>query len=98
MLIASIAAHVAGYTVRTDTYRYTAWVIFNKCSNATCPDALADWDHVVARELYNHTDAPVPTSYDMETENIAELGRKSVVRYKQLKDFNTGFLLSEAVV
>ena len=88
----------AGYTVRTDTYRYTAWVIFNKCSNSTCPDALADWDQVVARELYNHTNAPVPTSYDMETENIAELDTsKSVVTalHKQLKDFNTGFLLSE---
>ena len=25
-----------GYTVRTENYRYTAWVAFNKCSNATC--------------------------------------------------------------
>jgi hypothetical protein len=87
-----------GYTLRTDTYRYTAWLTFNKCSNATCPDALADWDNVVARELYNHSDAPVPTSYAMETVNIAELeSSKSVVDalHKQLKDFNTGFLLSE---
>jgi iduronate 2-sulfatase len=87
-----------GYTVRTDTYRYTAWVIFNKCANATCPDALADWDKVVARELYNHSDAPVPVSYDMETENIAELETsQSVVAalHAQLKAFNTGFLLSE---
>ena len=30
-----------GYTLRTGNYRYTAWVLFNKCSNATCPDALA---------------------------------------------------------
>ena len=84
-----------GYTVRTDTYRYTAWVLFNKCSNATCPDALADWNAIIARELYNHSAAPVPTSYDMETVNIAELQTsKSVVAalHKQLKDFNTGFL------
>lgn len=81
--------------MRTDTYRYTAWVAFNKCSNATCPDALADWDRVVARELYNHTDAPVPTSYDVETVNIAEEpGSREVVAtlHAQLKAFNTAGL------
>ena len=51
---------------------------------------------MIARELYNHSDAPVPVSYDMETVNIAEADTsKSVVAalHKQLKDFNTGFLV-----
>ena len=81
-----------GYTVRTDTYRYTAWVAFNKCQNSSCPDALADWDTVHAIELYNHSLAPVPDSYLMETVNIAALdSSKKVVAelHELLKDFNT---------
>ena len=43
------------------------------------------------------TCAQVPTSYNMETVNIAELPTSQGVvaaLHKQLKDFNTGFLLS----
>ena len=39
-----------GYTIRTDTYRYTEWVGFNKCQDASCPDQLADWGTVCLGE------------------------------------------------
>ena len=55
-----------GYSVRTDTYRYTAWVGFNRSSGT------ANWSDVHARELYNHSEAPVPVNYNMETVNLAE--------------------------
>ena len=70
----------------------TEWVAFNKCSNATCPDQLADWTTVYGVELYNHSDYPVPQSYDMETVNIAkEPSAAGVVAelHAQLKAFNT---------
>lgn len=98
----------------------TEWVAFNKCSNATCPDHLADWSTVYLPprntqsiklplflvpfltctltwsrygvELYNHSDHPVPVSYDMETLNIAkDPSAVAVVAelHKQLKAFNT---------
>ena len=57
-------------------------MLFNKCANSSCPDALADWGTVIARELYNHSDAPVPISYDMETVNIAELETSKDAKYK----------------
>eukprot|EP00937_MAST-01D_sp_MAST-1D-sp2_P006844 g6844.t1 len=60
-----------GYTVRTDRYRYTAWVPFYKCAGPACPPVLADWERVLAVELYNHSAAPVPQDYLVETENIA---------------------------
>ena len=60
-----------GYTIRTDRYRYTAWVPFHKCAGPGCPALLADWDRVLAVELYNHSASPVPQNYLMETENIA---------------------------
>jgi len=81
-----------GYTVRTDKYRYTEWVAFNKCQSNSCPDALADWSKVHAVELYNHSDSPVPNSYLMETVNIAHLdSSKKVVAqlHSLLKTFNT---------
>lgn len=81
-----------GYTVRTDQYRYTAWVGFNKCSNATCPSLLADWDTVHAVELYNHSSSPVPQHYGVETINIAGLAssKPTVARLHQLlRAFNT---------
>ena len=43
-------------------------------------------------QLYNHSDSPVPTSYDMETDNIASLeGSQHVVRDLKAKliAFNT---------
>ena len=44
------------------------------------------------QELYNHSASPVPTSYDMETVNIAkEPGALDVVKklHAQVKAFNT---------
>ena len=32
--------------------------------------ALANLTDVVAEELYDHSDSPVPTSYEMETVNV----------------------------
>jgi len=53
---------------------------------------LQDWTTVYGEELYNHSDAPVPNSYDMETVNIAGLAsaRATVADLKaQLIAFNT---------
>eukprot|EP01052_Picozoa_sp_SAG31_P019725 SAG31_NODE_1451_length_8305_cov_8.321350_5_plen_87_part_00 len=70
-----------GYTVRTDKYRYTVWVPFFKCAGAICPPQLADWGRVLAAELYNHSHAPVPKDYLLETESIAgRLGSAAVER------------------
>jgi hypothetical protein len=54
-----------GYTIRSDTYRYTIWVGFDR------PNALPDWATVYGVELYNHSVSPVPKSYDMEHTNLA---------------------------
>ncbi len=81
-----------GYTIRTNQYRYTAWLPFNKCVGGDCPEMLADWDRVLAAELYNHSDAPVPSSYDMETHNIAGLESSKQVQeelHRLLKEANT---------
>ena len=80
-----------GYTIRVDKYRYTAWVPFNRST------ATADWSKVLARELYNHSASPVPTSFDMERENIAEAAGSAAVvdsLHRRLVAFN---LLEEAV-
>lgn len=37
-----------GYTLRTSTFRYTAWVPFKPKIN------LPDWKHIIAEELYDH--------------------------------------------
>ena len=81
-----------GYTVRTDSYRYTAWVAFNKCSDASCPALLADWDSLYGVELYNHSAAPVPQSYDVETANLAGLASSRAVEaelHAMLREHNT---------
>jgi hypothetical protein len=53
-----------------DNLPYTAWLPFFKCEN--CTGFLSDWDAPgFGNELYDHSDAPVPTSYLMETVNIA---------------------------
>jgi len=54
-----------GYSVRVEKYRYTLWVGFNKSTG------VANLTDVHAEELYDHSDAPVPTSYLMETINVA---------------------------
>merc|ERR1712232_252320 len=40
---------VHGYSVRSDNWRYTEWVQWNKTS------LRPEWDNVIGRELYNHT-------------------------------------------
>ena len=55
-----------GYSVRTDTWRYTEWVAFDNAN------AVADWDVLYGRELYSHEDAPVPdASFDYNNHNLA---------------------------
>lgn len=44
--------NVMGYTVRTDTHRYTEWVNYDKVA------FTPDWTQVVARELYEHASDP----------------------------------------
>lgn len=37
-----------GYTLKTNNYRYTAWIPF---AHTTCKP---DWDVIIAEELYDH--------------------------------------------
>ncbi|CAK9833681.1 Iduronate 2-sulfatase [Anthophora retusa] len=37
-----------GYTIRTNRYRYTAWLPFNSETKT------ADWNHIIAEELYDY--------------------------------------------
>ncbi|KOC67246.1 Iduronate 2-sulfatase [Habropoda laboriosa] len=37
-----------GYTLRTNRYRYTAWLPFNSETK------IADWNHIIAEELYDY--------------------------------------------
>jgi len=90
-----------GYTVRTHKYRYTAWVGFNKCVGAACPALLADWSKVYARELYNHSDSPVPKDYNYETVNIVEFDSSAEVvaeLHSLLMDFNTRRTMGSLIV
>ncbi|XP_076446233.1 iduronate 2-sulfatase-like [Babylonia areolata] len=52
---------VLGYSVRTKTHRYTEWVYYDKVHSRP------NFDHVVGRELYRHSDDP------FEFSNLAEL-------------------------
>ena len=54
-----------GLSVRSATYRYTLWVGWDRTA------AAANFSDVYGIELYNHSAAPVPVSYDMESTNIA---------------------------
>ena len=65
-----------GYTVRTDTLRYTEWVPYNQDTH------VANFSMVLARELYNHTDDPFEfrnladiTSYGDEVQRMSRLLR-----------------------
>ena len=54
-----------GLSVRSALYRYTVWVGWDRTA------AAANFSDVHGVELYNHSAAPVPVSYDMEGTNIA---------------------------
>lgn len=61
---------IMGYSMRTHTYRYTAWLKFN---NVTFKP---DWNHIIAEELYDHRVDPD------ENHNIC---RKKAYRFKKRK-------------
>ena len=52
------------HTSLHSSYRYTIWVRFNRTTGRP------DFSDVHGEELYNHSDAPVPQSYDMEHNNL----------------------------
>ena len=56
---------VMGYSMRVNAYRYTEWVAFDYTTTSPV------WAYVYGVELYDHSAAPVPTSWDMETVNVA---------------------------
>ncbi|EDQ92138.1 uncharacterized protein MONBRDRAFT_22994 [Monosiga brevicollis MX1] len=61
-----VAGHregVMGFTIRTNTYRYTNWVWFDPAS------ATPHWNMSWGEELYNHTAQPVPDGL-FNNENI----------------------------
>lgn len=41
-----------GYTLRTERYRYTAWVPFNNHNNTS------NWKSIISQELYDHNNDP----------------------------------------
>ncbi|KAK7103163.1 iduronate 2-sulfatase-like [Littorina saxatilis] len=47
------AITIMGYTMRTDFHRYTEWLPYDTAT------FTADWDTVLARELYVHADDPL---------------------------------------
>ena len=56
---------VMGYSLRTNRYRYSEWVAFDHDT------ATPNWSKQYGRELYDHTDAPVPNaSFNCENENL----------------------------
>ena len=63
---------VMGYTMRTDTWRYTEWVAHS--NNDTHGDWNgADWSRCWGRELYSHKASPVPNGlFDYEAENVVD--------------------------
>lgn len=60
---------VMGYSVRTNRFRYTAWLKFD---NKTYQP---DWDHIIAEELYDHKIDP------LEDHNV--VGKRSYTRHKR---------------
>ena len=52
--------------MRVDTWRFTEWVAFDY--NTSTPD----WSVLYGRELYDHSDSPVPKDWAMEHENVAD--------------------------
>lgn len=61
-----------GYTIRTNKYRYTAWLSFKSETK------LPDWNDIIAEELYNHNND------EGENRNIATF-QKYVKLKKKLK-------------
>lgn len=65
---------IMGYSVRTNRFRYTEWVLFN---NTICKPK---WHHVVAQELYDHKYDPfeVHNLYNAAVYNytVKELSKK----------------------
>ena len=51
--------------MRVDTWRFTEWVAFDY--NTSTPN----WSVLYGRELYDHSDSPVPKDWAMEHENVA---------------------------
>eukprot|EP01065_Artemidia_motanka_P008387 TRINITY_DN14215_c0_g1_i1.p1 TRINITY_DN14215_c0_g1~~TRINITY_DN14215_c0_g1_i1.p1 ORF type:complete len:539 (+),score=166.32 TRINITY_DN14215_c0_g1_i1:50-1618(+) len=80
---------VMGYTVRTDTYRYTEWVAFDAKA------AEPDWSKSFGRELYDHTASPVPAGtpegWGMETVNEAELPDRAALVAALSKQLRAGW-------
>lgn len=60
---------IMGYSVRTNRFRYTAWLKFDNVTY--CPD----WDHIVAEELYDHETDP------SEDHNV--VGKRSYAQKKK---------------
>ena len=77
----------------TNSSMSATMAIFRRDSGTPTPVA-ADWSDagILAKELYNHSDSPVPQSYDVETVNIAGLPGSAAVEaqlHGLLHDFNT---------
>ena len=66
---------VMGYSVRTHTWRYSEWVVFDH------ETGLANWSApLYGRELYSHEASPVPdASFDCENTNLAEAPEHSAL-------------------
>eukprot|EP00730_Choanoeca_flexa_P004975 TRINITY_DN11855_c0_g2_i1.p1 TRINITY_DN11855_c0_g2~~TRINITY_DN11855_c0_g2_i1.p1 ORF type:complete len:561 (+),score=96.75 TRINITY_DN11855_c0_g2_i1:47-1684(+) len=78
-----------GYSIRTQQWRYTEWTKWD-CHDLmhpmNCTSYSPQWDNIVGRELYDHTNDPSTTTFD-QFENVNLVDRSeyaSVV--KELSD------------
>jgi len=64
-----------GYSVRTEDWRYTEWLVWNQTA------LLPFWDQVHARELYDHrNESSYPTDFNVgENENVANRPENAAV-------------------
>jgi iduronate 2-sulfatase len=64
-----LAETVMGYTVRTEQWRFTRWVQFDKSLAGEQGGAI--WNETLGVELYPHSPTVKPCDWDYEAHNVA---------------------------
>ena len=73
-------AHVMGYTMKTDKYRYTEWAKFNQA-----PTYKPDWNTIYGMELYDHTVDPD------ENNNVASVSTYADIKQQLRSQLRSGW-------
>ena len=73
-------AHVMGYTMKTDKYRYTEWAKFNQA-----PTYKPDWNTIYGVELYDHTVDPD------ENNNVASVSTYADIKQQLRSQLRSGW-------